>query len=100
PTRVGTLGESPELVAGRDDELTLFRVVGGILQSNGSIVLANAGSSEIFIVDQNGDELRTIGRSGDGPGEFGAIAWIQARTDGGFNVGDSRNRRVSAFGTD
>jgi hypothetical protein len=98
PSRIGALGESPVRVAGRDDDLTLYQVVGGILRSDGSIVLANAGSNEVLMLDQNGDELRRVGRSGDGPGEFGAISWVQARTDRGFNVGDSRNRRVSAFG--
>lgn len=97
PPQLATVEPSPLLVVGRNDDLTLYQVVGGILRSDGTIVLGNAGSSEVLIVDPSGGEPRTVGRSGDGPGEFGSIAWIQARNDGGFNVGDSRNRRVTAF---
>lgn len=99
PERQLSVGDRPLMTIGDGrDSVTLYRVSGGILRpGNGDVVLANAGSSEVFVVNIEGRLINRIGGPGDGPGEFGSIAWIEARADGGFHVGDSQHRRVTAF---
>lgn len=60
---------SPQLtvgVAGTE----LNRVVGAVRLSDGRIVVADAGDAVIRYVSPEGTLLRTVGREGDGPGEF------------------------------
>lgn len=100
PALVGSLGDTPivQIGAGQGDTITLYRVNGGILTEDGTIVLANAGQYEILYLTRQGDVFRRVGRKGDGPGEFNSIDWMQARTDGGVHIYDSRTRRLTALG--
>jgi hypothetical protein len=43
---------------------------------DGRIVVANGGSSELQVYDGAGRFLRAIGRSGEGPGEFGYLGGV------------------------
>jgi hypothetical protein len=60
------------------------------------IYIADGYEQVIHVVDRNGRELRTIGRKGSGPGEFGAltsIGWV-----GGVLLAlDPGNGRLSSF---
>lgn len=102
PSSQGTLGGEPLLRIGdgQADTTALYQVRGGVLADRGAIILANSGLHEIIYFSGRGELVRRIGRDGDGPGEFRAISWLQARVDGGVHVGDSRTRRVSAFAAD
>lgn len=55
------------------DEIPLHRVQGARFLSEGRIVVANAGSSEIMVFDTAGALVRRFGGQGDGPGEFRRI---------------------------
>ncbi|MXW55299.1 MAG: hypothetical protein F4Z33_02640 [Gemmatimonadales bacterium] len=57
-----------------DAAYELFRVGGAMRFSDGRIVVANAGTGELRVYDQNGVHLASWGGQGDGPGEFGAMA--------------------------
>ncbi|MBC8086379.1 MAG: hypothetical protein H7Z40_03880 [Phycisphaerae bacterium] len=72
------LSAAPTLVIGdRDDEPYLLSQVKSPFQlTDGRIVLANAASSELRIYDAKGTYLKTVARSGDGPGEFRSIEKI------------------------
>lgn len=48
-----------------------FQVVGARRLANGNLLVVNAGSREIRIFAPDGSFLRSFGRSGKGPGEFG-----------------------------
>lgn len=67
----------------RGDAYALFRVADARRASDGSVLVANRGTSEIRWFDREGRPLRTIGRQGDGPGEFRQLSQI------GFTPGDT-----------
>ncbi len=66
--------------------------------ADGSWVVTNGGTEEIRVFDAEGEFSRTIGRSGEGPGEF--VSLSQTWVLGGDSVAawDSRQRRMTVFG--
>ena len=95
-----------------DCEIELTRIVtlggindpGGVTQadqvavdSQGRYVVANVMRSELTVFDRAGTYIRTVGRSGGGPGEFRNIAAIWARGDS-INILDAANRRLTVLG--
>jgi hypothetical protein len=54
--------------------------------------------SVIKVFGEDGKFLKTIGRKGQGPGEFGQALFIGFCPDGRIFVTDSQNRRTSFFG--
>ena len=67
------VSEEPAVVIGDDesDENQWFSRVGNVARmSDGSIVAVDRGSAQIRIYDPDGQHLRTMGRQGEGPGEF------------------------------
>lgn len=68
-----TISEEPILVIGDDetDERQWFSYVRGAGRlSDGSIVAADRATAEVRIYDETGRHLRSMGRKGEGPGEF------------------------------
>jgi len=56
---------------GGDDEDILFGVISQLLHDDeGNIYLLDGQLSEIQVFDPDGEYLRTVGREGEGPGEF------------------------------
>lgn len=103
--RLLELSETPELSIGQVEGSAPYlfdRVAGAAILSDGRIVVANAGTAEIRIFDGDGGHLRSVGREGDGPGEFRAIDFMSVF--GGDSIivydGNSSQRRVSVFGPD
>lgn len=54
----------------------LYRVAGAVRLSDGRIVIANGGSNELRYFAPDGRHVRSVGREGDGPGEFRFIGRI------------------------
>ena len=67
--KVGNLISSIGAVDG-DPEYQLYNANDAIRLSNRNIVIANSGTSELRFFDENGQFIRSVGRSGGGPGEF------------------------------
>lgn len=90
------LAREPRVTIGATDSDTfqLFRVVDAELMLDGTLVVANAGNSELMFFDDSGTLVRKQGRSGTGPGEFQSISWIDRRSPDSLAVGDDRLRRV------
>jgi len=56
---------------GEDDEDVLFGVISSIdADAGGNTYLLDSQLSEVFVFDAEGNYLRSIGREGEGPGEF------------------------------
>jgi hypothetical protein len=77
----------------------LYDVRGIALLSDGSFAVAD-GLHRVLVFDGNGGHIRTLGREGSGPGEFGSIQAIQALGDTLVVFDFDNNRRVSYFAGD
>ena len=85
---LGASGNAPELFAG---VMTVLR------QASGNVVVANTNPPELRVFDSNRRYVRTIGRKGQGPGEFEDISNAIARPGDSIAVLDRRLRRISTF---
>lgn len=97
------VSEQPVLDIGAtygDPAYELFRVVGAVRLANGSIVIGNAGTYELRLYDATGIHLRTVGREGEGPGEFRMVSHLRRLPSDSLAVLDSRLRRISVFSAD
>jgi hypothetical protein len=101
PGRIGwRVSPKAAVDVGGDPESRLFRVMSAARLSDGRIVAANSGSSTLEVFAADGTHLQTIGRAGDGPGEFRALFWV-ARAAGDSILGwDSGLSRLSVFAPD
>jgi len=58
-------------VGGEDDDETVFGIINKVLiDADNNIYLLDAQLSEISVFSPEGEHLNTLGREGDGPGEF------------------------------
>lgn len=89
---VGSLGSGPES--------SLYIVNGAVRLSDGRIVVANAGTSELRVFSPEGRHLRSIGREGDGPGEFRRITSLQRGPNDSLFAFDLFTQRLSVFSGD
>jgi len=94
------IGERPLLDIGGAAQRggpALYRVAGVLRLANGRIVVANGGSSSIEIFAPDGAHLRSVGRAGDGPGEFRALSWAGSLEGDTLAAWDSGAARLSLF---
>lgn len=82
-----------------DSVYLLSRVNGAARLSDGRIVVADGGSSQLRFFDSTGRFLTAAGRSGEGPGEFEFLNRVWRRPGDSLAVTD-RSPRVSYFGPD
>jgi hypothetical protein len=71
-----TLAAEPSVEIGADQADStqhLFGVTGAERLGDGRIVIANSGTKELRVFDVRGAFVQAVGRSGDGPGEFGTL---------------------------
>jgi hypothetical protein len=67
--------------------------------SDGRIVIAD-GAQRLLFFGSDGSYLLTVGREGQGPGEFTGLAWIQILDADTILAYDSRQRRGALFASD
>ena len=72
-------------------------VVGAMRQSDGTIVVADQGSSQLKYFASDGTLRTAVGRQGEGPGEFQYLAWLRACGGDSAFVEDIGARRVHVF---
>ena len=97
-TRV--LANEPDVVIGvrEDDPGTIVSKVTDVAWLGRSrIAVADEGGDDIFVFDSAGYHVGTWGGRGDGPGEFGRLAWLRAKAPDSLAAGDARSRRVTVF---
>jgi len=81
---------------GTDAEM-LYQVTDVERLSDGSWLVANGGTEEVRVFDSEGNYLRTVGRAGEGPGEFVSLSRVYVLPADSIAVYDSRQRRVTVF---
>ncbi|MBD3412950.1 MAG: 6-bladed beta-propeller, partial [Candidatus Aminicenantes bacterium] len=80
-----------------DEEYMLNQPQDIKVSEDGTIYVLDWGDVCLKVFDENGIYLRTIGRRGQGPGEFDTPAWYDVSVDGRVFIMDTRNRRVVIF---
>ena len=72
------------------------RIVGATRFEDATIAVGDAGSMSIRFFDENGRLVRTVGRMGNGPGEFRTLQSLR-RADDSLDVFDRRVNRITVF---
>lgn len=70
------IGDAPLIELGgaeAEGPIAFYRIAGVVRLRDGSLAVADGGSSEIRIFDWTGVHLRTLGGRGEGPGEFSEL---------------------------
>lgn len=95
-----SLSEEPTFYVGDSedsDEQWFTRVLGVARLSDGSVAVADDYSMEVRIFDPSGAHVRSMGREGEGPGEFKRL-WQMWRLQGDtLWVGDYRPWRYQVY---
>jgi len=95
-----TLTETSTLSIGAldgTDAQTLYQVGAVRRLGDGSWLVANEGTQEIRRFDPEGAHLGTVGRRGEGPGEFTGLSTIFPMPGDSVAAWDARQRRMSVF---
>lgn len=80
------------------DALMFQRIVSVARGEEGNLVVADAGWGEIRVFDPGGEHLRTIGREGEGPGEFQNLSGAWPGSGGNIFAVDGWQLRITEFG--
>ena len=78
-------------------EIRIYKPGRFIVDGQGNVYIEDESDMAIKVFDAQGKYLRSIGRKGTGPGEFGRIADMANLPDGRLLVTDSETRRTSLF---
>lgn len=73
------------------------RVTNVAFDGAGNLHILDAQAMQVTVVDPSGTRLRTLGRPGGGPGEFGAPLGMAVFPDGRVVVSDIGNRGLVVF---
>lgn len=97
-----SLGPEPLLDVGvveGDEAYQLSDVTGAVWSARGELVVANRGTNEVRFYDADGRHVRSVGREGEGPGEFLALGSLERRGDS-LIVHDGRGWRFTIYSND
>ena len=100
---VCTLGDEPVFRVGDDEsnEATWFSTIRGMGRlSDGSVAVLDRASAEIRIFDPDGRHVRSMGRRGEGPGEFRSAWKLWVLPGDTLWAGDYRPWRYNVFTRD
>ncbi|MEP6833440.1 MAG: 6-bladed beta-propeller [Gemmatimonas sp.] len=65
-----SLSPKPLLQISGDDKVEILDIAGVVRQSNGTVVVASHKTTDLRFFSPDGKHVRTVGRQGNGPGEF------------------------------
>ena len=89
-----------ELSIGGEEYNMLFRPQMFVVDQKENIYIADYQDQSIKVFDPNGKYIQTIGRKGEGPGEFSIIGYLTFLPDERLMVMDLEARRISLFDSD
>ncbi len=82
-----------------NQEAILYRPFACIVDSDGHVYVADSSNHRIAVFDFDGNYLRSIGREGDGPGEF-RYPMSVLLIDGKLQIPSGRQQRTTIYNTD
>ena len=97
------LAEEPALSIGDftgPEEILFGRIASARRDAAGNVVVADGQAHEIRIFDEGGRHLQSLGREGEGPGEFESLAGAWPVADGGIVAADNILDRITQFGAE
>lgn len=99
---VPLLADQPSLSVGSlDDVATAFQRITGILSTpDGGMIVADGGMANIRFFGSDGSLIRTVGRSGGGPGEYQQLAALFRGPADSLYAFDFNGSRVSVLNRD
>jgi hypothetical protein len=80
-----------------DMDYEFYRLFDAIRLSDGRIAVVNQGTDEVRFYDGQGRYLASVGREGDGPGEFRNVRRVWELPGDSLLVWDRRQQRFSLF---
>lgn len=97
-TPLGIAASATVSIGADDSGYPLNNVNGALRLSDGHIVIADGGlNSRVSVFDTRGEYVGQLGRSGDGPGEYGWISSIQQGPEDSVYLYDESLQRLSVF---
>jgi hypothetical protein len=94
-----TVSSAPLLAIGQegDPDYEFFRIGTAASLASGNLVVANGGTHELRFYDPSGKHIRTVGRRGEGPAEFGFLSTLWIGPGDTVMVLDPNRRRIVYF---
>lgn len=94
-----TIGDPDVEIGVREGEpaYAFSRIVDIVAGGDGSLIVSDALARALRVYDQDGVHLRTIGRPGEGPGEFAVAPTVAGVADDTLVAFDRRSNRLTTF---
>jgi hypothetical protein len=83
-----------------EEPYMLNRPIDVKVDAEGRIYILDWGDTRIQVYNAKGVYVRTIGRKGQGPGEFDTPSYFDISGDGRLFIMDGRNQRITVFDLD
>ncbi|MDH3215266.1 MAG: 6-bladed beta-propeller [Candidatus Krumholzibacteria bacterium] len=102
-TAVTVIRVEPEALwerGGENDELFFGRLSQIVQDAEGNVYVLDSQLSEILVFSPSGEHLRTIGREGEGPGEFANVSDMYLSPNGLLGIVRIFPGRIYQIGTD
>ena len=80
-----------------DSNLVFGTIVGAQYLPNGNIAVADMMKVQVNIYSSDGQYIRTVGREGQGPGEYQLLSAFSVNTDGSFIVPDAMGGKINFY---
>ncbi len=101
PPAIFELRELWRLESENLDGDVVFAVVEDVAEDeDGNAYIADSGLNTVHVVSPSGEYLRSIGREGEGPGEFRTVSEVFFTNDGKLNVIDTFACKILTFTID
>jgi hypothetical protein len=84
---------------GADGKVVFIEAIGATRLANGSLLIADRAEYNIRVVDAGGKLVKSVGRFGDGPGEFRSMIWAGGCGADSMLVWDPSHRKASMIGS-
>jgi len=79
--------------------VTFANATGGTRLSDGRLLIADRGENSIRVLDATGKLLQSVGRTGDGPGEFRSMLWAGRCGADSLLIWDLGRRQATMIGS-